>query len=102
MTDLSMDELVETLKWTSIAQSTAIFGSCIFKASLSAFLLRLVVVRWHKISLIIPAVIVFFLSTLTALGIWVQFTPSRAVYDPRVKNVKTNFNQTNLSLVDSC
>jgi hypothetical protein len=101
MTNFTVAELIEPLKWVSIAQSIAIFGSGIFKLSLSAFLLRLVNARWHKIALVIPATIVMFLSTLTAMGIWLQYSPARAVYDPRVPKI-SRFNQTTLSLVDSC
>ncbi|OGM43323.1 hypothetical protein ABOM_008713 [Aspergillus bombycis] len=84
ITSLSMDEAVQAVYMEMIGQTFAVLGMAIAKLSLGIFLLRIVVKRWHRVSIWISMVSLSVVSVMTAIIFWTQRLPSRAIYDPRV------------------
>lgn len=60
----NMDDVIRATLYECIGQSFAIVGMAIAKASLGSFLLRLVVMPWHKIAIWCAMVLV----TLASIG----------------------------------
>lgn len=81
---LSMDEAVQAVYMEMVGQTFAVLGMAIAKISVGIFLLRIVIVSWHRISIWASMVSLSLVSVLTAIIFWVQRLPSNAIYDPRV------------------
>ncbi|KAJ5375839.1 hypothetical protein N7517_007845, partial [Penicillium concentricum] len=79
-----VDSAVKAVYNAMIGQTFAVLGMAIAKLSLGIFLLRIVVKRWHRISIRISMISLFILSVMTAIIFWLQRLPSQSVYDPRV------------------
>lgn len=101
MAALEPPEIIETLKLTTIAQSVGISVTGFAKLALGLFLLRIVIVPWHRLAIWIPMLIVGAGCVLVVVCLWLQKTPVEAVYNPFIP-AKTNLDQTALSLVYSC
>jgi hypothetical protein len=84
ITTLEMDSAVQAVYNEMIGQTFAVLGMAIAKVSLGIFLLRIVVRRWHRISIWIAMVSLSIVSVMTAIIFWVQRIPSKSIYDPRV------------------
>ena len=54
------------------------------KVSLGLFLLRIVVVRWHKVLIWTTVMSLLVVSIMTAIIFWVQCIPIDHLFDPRV------------------
>lgn len=68
-----------------VGQTFAVLGMAITKVSLGLFLLRLVVINWHRIAIWLVMTTLCICSVLTAVMLWMQCTPVEGIYDPRVK-----------------
>ncbi|KAB8236693.1 uncharacterized protein BDW43DRAFT_308370 [Aspergillus alliaceus] len=84
ITNLEMDEAVQAVYMEMVGQTFAVLGMAIAKLSLGIFLLRIVVKRWHRVSIWISMVSLSLVSVLTAIIFWTQRLPSNSIYDPRV------------------
>ncbi|KAL4883506.1 hypothetical protein BJY04DRAFT_216329 [Aspergillus karnatakaensis] len=81
---LTMDSAVQAIYMEMIGQTFAVLGMAIAKLSLGIFLLRIVIKRWHRISIWLSMVSLSVVSVMTAIIFWTQRLPSRSIYDPRV------------------
>lgn len=84
ITSLEMDLAVKAVYYEMIGQTFAVLGMAIAKLSLGIFLLRIVVKKWHRISIWISMVSLAIVSVMTAILFWIQKLPSESIYDPRV------------------
>lgn len=85
ISELELEDSVQAVYYAMIGQTFAVVGMAIAKVSIGFFLLRLVIVHWHKASLWLAIISIFLLSVVTGIIFWMQCIPSRAIYDPRVK-----------------
>lgn len=85
ITSLEMDLAVKAVYYEMIGQTFAVLGMAIAKLSLGIFLLRIVVKKWHRISIWISMVSLAIVSVMTAILFWIQKLPSESIYDPRVR-----------------
>lgn len=69
---LSLDDGATAHKWEVIGQTFIIVGMGMSKMSLALFLLRIVVVRWQRLSIWIIGGSLCFASCLTAILCWLQ------------------------------
>ncbi|KAF9887542.1 hypothetical protein FE257_010120 [Aspergillus nanangensis] len=81
---LDIDEAVRAVYMEMVGQTFAILGMAIAKVSLGVFLLRIVVVPWHRVSIWICITSLSMVSVMTTLLFWIQRLPTTSVYDPRV------------------
>ncbi|KAJ5784142.1 uncharacterized protein N7518_009819 [Penicillium psychrosexuale] len=81
---LEMDSAVKAVYNEMIGQTFAILGMAIAKISLGTFLLRIVIKRWHRISIWTSMISLSIVSVMTALIFWFQRLPSRSIWDRRV------------------
>ncbi|KAL3477959.1 hypothetical protein BJX99DRAFT_256929 [Aspergillus californicus] len=98
MTSLSMDSAVHAVYNEMVGQTFAVLGMAIAKLSLGIFLLRIVVKRWHRISIWVSMVSLSVVSVVTAIIFWTQRLPSRSIYDPRVPG-RANIEVTPFSIL---
>lgn len=82
---LSLDNAASAHKWEVIGQTFIIVGMGMSKMSLALFLLRIVVVRWHRISIWGVGGSLLFASCMTAILCWFQCIPAQRIYDKRVE-----------------
>ncbi|KAF4978073.1 hypothetical protein FZEAL_5499 [Fusarium zealandicum] len=82
ITSLEPDDSALAIKYELIGQTFAVIGMSVAKASLGLFLLRIVVEMWHKVVIWVAMVSLMAVSILTAVGLWVQCTPVKKIYDP--------------------
>lgn len=81
---LALDDAVRAVKWEMVGQSFAVLGMAVAKVSLGAFLLRLVVARWHRAAVWAAMASLLAVSLLTLVVFWIQCLPPAAIFDPRV------------------
>lgn len=101
ITTLTMDEAVTAIYTEMIGQTFAVLGMAIAKVSLGIFLLRIVVVKWHRVSIWISIVSLSIVSVMTAIIFWTQRIPSTSIYDPRVPG-RTVVRVTPFSILLGC
>jgi hypothetical protein len=101
ITTLTMDEAVKAVYTEMIGQTFAVLGMAIAKVSLGIFLLRIVVVKWHRVSIWISIVSLSIVSVMTATIFWTQRIPSTSIYDPRVPG-RTVVRVTPFSILLGC
>lgn len=80
--DLPVEDSSEAIFWTYVANTFAVTGNALAKLSMGLFLLRVVQLRWQKISLWILFVITAGTSSALAIMLWNQTTPVKASWDP--------------------
>jgi hypothetical protein len=98
---LQIDAAVQAVFNEMIGQTFAVIGMAIAKLSLGFFLLRIVVKRWHRISIWLSMVSLAIVSVITAIIFWTQRLPSKSIYDPRIPG-RTVFNVTPFSILLGC
>jgi hypothetical protein len=64
-----------------IGQSFSILGMALSKVSLGLLLLRLTVIKWHKVSIWVVMGCLMADSVATLVAFWLQCKPPRAVFD---------------------
>ncbi|KAH8898227.1 hypothetical protein GQ53DRAFT_627891, partial [Thozetella sp. PMI_491] len=82
---LTIDNATLAVKWAMVGQSFAVFGMATAKTSLGLFLLRIVMVRGHRIAIY---AIFFALAVASAISIvvfWCRCSPVESLYDRRVQ-----------------
>ncbi|KAK3934266.1 hypothetical protein QBC46DRAFT_83709 [Diplogelasinospora grovesii] len=84
ITDLTLDDAVNAVKWEMVGQTFAVLGMAIAKLSLGLFLLRIVVETWHRVAIWIASASLLLVSVMTAIVFWIQCLPSQSIFDPRV------------------
>ncbi len=72
----------DAIFWTYVANTFAIAGNTTAKLSMGLFLLRVVQLRWHKISLWILIGVTGATSTTLIILLWNQTTPVKTSWDP--------------------
>ena len=82
---LEVDHAAKAIMWEMIGQTFAVIGMAAAKISLGLFLLRLVVTKWHRISIWSVMLSLLALSCVTIVVLWNQCTPVEGIYDPRVR-----------------
>lgn len=101
ITALSMDSAVQAIYTEMIGQTFAVLGMAIAKLSLGFFLLRIVIEKWHRVSIWISMVSLSLVSLVTAVIFWTQRLPSNSIYDPRVPG-RTVVSVTPFSVLLGC
>lgn len=84
MPSLSLDEAANAVYMEMIGQTFAVLGMAIAKLSLCLFLLRIVVKKWHRLSIWAAMTSLSIISMVTAVVLWIQRVPSKSIYDARV------------------
>ena len=84
MPSLSLDEAANAVYMEMIGQTFAVLGMAIAKLSLCLFLLRIVVKKWHRLSIWAAMISLSIISMVTAVVLWIQRVPSKSIYDARV------------------
>jgi hypothetical protein len=79
---LSLDNSSEAIFWTYVANTFAITGNCFAKLSMASFLLRVVQLRWQRLSLWALVLITSGTSIAWVIMLWNQTTPIKASWDP--------------------
>lgn len=79
---LAIEDSSEAIFWTYVANTFAITGNALAKLSMGLFLLRVVQLRWQKISLWVLIVITAGTSSALTIMLWNQTTPIKASWDP--------------------
>lgn len=81
---LPIESGVTAVYTVMIGQTFAVLGMALAKVSLSLFLLRIVVVTWHKFVLWFAIVSIMAISITVDFVFWLQCSPTKSIYDPRV------------------
>jgi len=71
--------------WEVIGQGICILGIAISKASVALFLLRIVVLRWHKMLLWLCIIITSALCVITTILLFVQCKPAAFLWDTSIE-----------------
>jgi len=79
---LHLDNSSNAILWTYVANSFAIVGNALAKLSMGLFLLRVVQLRWHTVSLWGLIIITCGTSIALTVMLWNQTTPRKASWDP--------------------
>ncbi|ORY72062.1 uncharacterized protein BCR38DRAFT_329874 [Pseudomassariella vexata] len=85
VTDLSLDDAAHAIFSIMIGQTFSVLGTMVAKDSIGLFLLRLVVKPWHHVFIWTVMAAVTLSALFTVVIIWIQCTPTAAIYDVRVK-----------------
>lgn len=80
---LPYDDGVTAHMWETVGQTFIILGMGIGKMSLALFLLRIVIVRWHRIAVWAVGGSLCFASCLTAILCWFQVSNNEHADAPR-------------------
>jgi hypothetical protein len=96
--ELSVADGSDAIFWTYVANSFAIIGNAMAKLCMGLFLLRVVQVRWHKITLWLLVFVTITTSCVLTTMVWTQTTPIRASWDPLGTVGKWHFNIKPLSV----
>ncbi|OIW23922.1 hypothetical protein CONLIGDRAFT_116202 [Coniochaeta ligniaria NRRL 30616] len=79
---LAIEDSSEAIFFSYVANSFAITGNALAKLSMGLFLLRVVQLRWQKISLWALVIITAGTSSALTIMLWNQTTPIKASWDP--------------------
>lgn len=101
ITELPVESSVKAVYYEMIGQTFAVLGMAFAKVSLSLFLLRIVVVPWHKAVLWFAIVSIMIISISVDVVFWVQCLPSESIYDKRVEG-KCTVSVQEVSLTLGC
>lgn len=105
---LSPESSSQAIFWTYVANTFAITGNCFAKLSMASFLLRVVQLRWQRVSLWILVLITAGTSVAWVIMLWNQTTPIKASWDPlrtpgkwniQIKPMSIGLGGTRLSLL---
>jgi hypothetical protein len=105
---LAPESSSQAIFWTYVANTFAITGNCFAKLSMASFLLRVVQLRWQRVSLWILVLITAGTSVAWVIMLWNQTTPIKASWDPlrtpgkwniQIKPMSIGLGGTGLSLV---
>ncbi|KAJ5106125.1 hypothetical protein N7456_002800 [Penicillium angulare] len=98
-TDLSTDEQVKGMLLLLAGQSVIAVSMGISKCAVAAFLMRIVVSKWHKAFLWFWNITIMFLSILLAISVFAQCTPAKSIWDGRVKATSCPINMPKVATV---
>lgn len=79
---LGIENSSDAIFWTYVANTFAITGNAMSKLAMGLFLLRVVVVRWHKVFLWSAVIVTCATSAALTVMLWNQTTPVRTSWDP--------------------
>ncbi|KAF4955213.1 hypothetical protein FSARC_11918 [Fusarium sarcochroum] len=77
-----LDDAALAIKYEMIGQTFAVIGMAVAKLSLGFFLLRIVVVGWHKNLISVVMFSLSMVSILTDVMFWIQCRPVAKIFDP--------------------
>ncbi|TVY88101.1 hypothetical protein LAWI1_G005889 [Lachnellula willkommii] len=82
---LDINQVTHGVLMILIGQSAVALAMGLSKTAVAIFLMRIVTKTWHKIVLWFWIVTIMFLSLLVAIAVFAQCTPTKSIWDPRVK-----------------
>ncbi|TVY16995.1 hypothetical protein LARI1_G003330 [Lachnellula arida] len=85
VSQLDIDQVTHGVLMILIGQSAVALAMGLSKTAVAIFLMRIVTKTWHKIVLWFWIVTIMFLSLLVAIAVFAQCTPTKSIWDPRVK-----------------
>ncbi|KAI1075916.1 hypothetical protein F5B20DRAFT_558375 [Whalleya microplaca] len=84
MRNITVEDQARVMLWGAVGQTFLFFGMVIAKWSLGLFLLRLVIVPWHKMVIWVSMIIVMGASIATVCVFWLQCSPPAYLWDRRI------------------
>ncbi|KAK8062864.1 hypothetical protein PG997_014961 [Apiospora hydei] len=78
---LSPDDAASAVFWEIMCQAAAVISMALAKISLALFLLRIVVVAWHKIAIWTSIISLSIISTSASVVLWTQCRPVNKIWD---------------------
>ena len=88
--------------WEAIGQAICIMGIAASKSSVAVFLLRIVILKWHKALLWFCIISTTIWCTVTTVLLFVQTTPVAFLWDRTIVGGRQNFNFTPAGLSMGC
>ncbi|KAK7959209.1 uncharacterized protein PG986_004063 [Apiospora aurea] len=78
---LSVDDAASAVFWEIMCQAAAVISMALAKISLALFLLRIVVVSWHKIAIWTSIISLSIISTSVSVVLWTQCRPVNKIWN---------------------
>ena len=78
---LSSDDAASAIFWEMMCQAAAVISMALAKISLALFLLRIVVVTWHKIAIWASIITLAIISASASVVLWTQCRPVNKTWD---------------------
>lgn len=92
----------KAIMWEAIGQAICIMGIAASKSSVAVFLLRIVILKWHKWLLWFCIISTTIWCTITTILLFCQTTPTAFLWDRTIVGGKQNFNFTPIGLSMGC
>lgn len=80
-----MDTYAVGMKYEVLGQATLIFNIITSKSAVAMFLLRIVVVKWHRALIWAGVLVTVVLTTFATVGVIIQCLPVEATWDVRLR-----------------
>ncbi|KAK8001182.1 hypothetical protein PG991_013404 [Apiospora marii] len=78
---LSPDDAASAVFWEMMCQAAAVISMALAKISLALFLLRIVVVTWHKVAIWASIITLATISISASVVLWTQCRPVNTIWD---------------------
>ncbi|KAI6085228.1 hypothetical protein F4821DRAFT_241433 [Hypoxylon rubiginosum] len=98
-TDITAEDLRKAMEVELIGQFFISIAMGLSKVAVAAFLMRIIVARWHKIVLWFWIVTMMAWSLLLAISCFAQCAPVEAIWDARITNKTCPINLTNMAFI---
>ncbi|KAI1767874.1 hypothetical protein GGR53DRAFT_525483 [Hypoxylon sp. FL1150] len=98
-TDINADDLRKAMEVELIGQFFISIAMGLSKVAVAAFLMRIIVARWHKAVLWFWIVTMMAWSLLLAISCFAQCAPVEAIWDARIENKTCPINLTDIAFV---
>lgn len=85
ITSLTIEEASDAVLYEMIGQTFSVIGMAVSKTALGILLLRLTIVKWHKIAIYVTMGMLMTVSFVTAFVFWLQCRPFRAIFDLKLR-----------------
>lgn len=79
-----MDTYTMGMKYEILGQAVCIFNIITSKSAVAMFLLRIVVVKWHRALIWAGVLLTAGITTFTTVGVVIQCLPVQATWDARL------------------
>ncbi|TVY55497.1 Satratoxin biosynthesis SC1 cluster protein 4 [Lachnellula cervina] len=96
---LDVEQITHGVLMILIGQSCIALAMGLSKCAVAIFLMRIVTKTWHKMILWFWIISIMIFSILVAIAVFAQCTPTRSIWDPRVKAAEGQVCHMNLALV---
>ncbi|KAJ5382274.1 hypothetical protein N7517_000185 [Penicillium concentricum] len=97
--EIAVEETPQGMLLLLIGQSVISISMGLSKCAVAAFLMRIVVKRWHKIFLWFWNITIMALSILLAITVFAQCTPVQSIWDSRVPSNGCSLNLTIMATI---